>query len=192
MDAVEALEQATVAEIAADYLVLRAALRGTARILNVSLFDVGDRIQALQEEAAQLGQQIATLANSEEISVDTLKETAELIDDVPVVVTEIAVANPNRMRQLVDQLRKQFQPIAVLLAAAADDGKVLLVAGVTRDLIEQGVSAGNWVKEVAPIVGGGGGGRPDLAQAGGRQPENISAALETARDVMKRQLEGRS
>jgi alanyl-tRNA synthetase len=191
-DVQEASEQETVPETDADYLVLRAALRGTGRILNVSLFDVGDRIQALQEEATQLGEEIAALADSEEISVETLKEMAELIDDVPVLVAEIEVANPNRMRQLVDQLRKQFQPIAVLLAAASDDGKVLLVAGVTRDLIEEGVSAGNWVKEVAPIVGGGGGGRPDLAQAGGRQPEKISEALETARNAMKSQLEGRS
>ncbi|MCP3691718.1 MAG: hypothetical protein GY917_05960 [Planctomycetaceae bacterium] len=188
----EASEQETVPGTDTDYLVLRATLRGTARILNVSLFDVGDRIQALQEEAVQLGQEIAALADSEEISADTLKEMAELVDDVPVLVAEIEVANPNRMRQLVDQLRKQFQPIAVLLAAASDDGKVLLVAGVTRDLIEQGVSAGNWVKEVAPIVGGGGGGRPDLAQAGGRQPEKITEALETARNAMKSQLESRS
>ena len=91
-----------------------------------------------------------------------------MIEDVPVVITEISVANPNRMRQLVDQLRKQFQPIAVLLAASSEDGKVLLVAGVTRDLVEQGISAGNWVKEIAPVVGGGGGGKPDLAQAGER------------------------
>jgi alanyl-tRNA synthetase len=188
----EASEQETVPGTDTDYLVLRATLRGTARILNVSLFDVGDRIQALQEEAVQLGQEIAALADSEEISADTLKEMAELVDDVPVLVAEIEVANPNRMRQLVDQLRKQFQPIAVLLAAASDDGKVLLVAGVTRDLIEQGVSAGNWVKDVAPIVGGGGGGRPDLAQAGGRQPEKITEALETARNAMKSQLESRS
>ncbi len=178
-------------ETALEYAVLRNALRETARVLNVSLFDVAERVQALQHEAQQLGQQIAELADSEEISIESLRAGAELLEDVPVVITEISVANPNRMRQLVDQLRKQFQPIAVLLAASSEEGKVLLVAGVTRDLVEQGISAGNWVKEIAPIVGGGGGGKPDLAQAGGREPSKIPEALTTARDAIIAQLASR-
>ena len=175
-----------------DYAMLRSALRETAKVLNVSLFDVADRLESLQQEAQQLAEQIAELADTEEISIDSLREGAEVIEDVPVVITEISVANPNRMRQLVDQLRKQFQPIAVLLAASSEDGKVLLVAGVTRDLVEQGISAGNWVKEIAPVVGGGGGGKPDLAQAGGREPAKIPEALTTARDAMVAQLASRS
>ena len=175
-----------------DYGTLRTALRETARIMNVSMFDVAERIPALQQESQQLRQQISDFAGREEISVDALREGAELIVDVPVVITEITLANPNRMRQLVDQLRKRFQPIAVLMAAAADDGKVLLVAGITKDLVDQGLSAGNWVKEIAPIVGGGGGGKPDLAQAGGREPAKIPEALRTARDVIERQLADRA
>jgi alanyl-tRNA synthetase len=175
-----------------DYAVLRNALRETAKGLNVSLFDVAERLESLQQEAQQLADQIAELADTEEISIDSLREGAEVIEDVPVVIAEISIANPNRMRQLVDQLRKQFQPIAVLLAASSDDGKVLLVAGVTRDLVEQGISAGNWVKEIAPVVGGGGGGKPDLAQAGGREPAKIPEALTTARDAMVAQLASRS
>ena len=60
----------------------------------------------------------------------------------------------------------------------ATDGKVQLVAGFSRDLVDQGQHAGNWLKKVAPVVGGGGGGRPDLAQAGGKNPDQIPAALE--------------
>ena len=56
-----------------------------------------------------------------------------------------------------------------------------MVAGCSRDLVERGFSAADWVKEVAPLVGGGGGGKPDLAQAGGKQPANIPAALEAAK-----------
>ena len=83
---------------------------------------------------------------------------------------------PDEMRQLVDVLRrKQETGLAVLLITAAD-GKVQLVAGLSKDLIERGLHAGNWLKEVAPVVGGGGGGRPDLAQAGGKSPEKINAA----------------
>jgi alanyl-tRNA synthetase len=66
---------------------------------------------------------------------------------------------------------------------------VQLVAGLSKDLIERGLHAGNWLKEVAPIVGGGGGGRPDLAQAGGKSPENIPAALEKAHATIRSKLQ---
>jgi alanyl-tRNA synthetase len=63
------------------------------------------------------------------------------------------------------------------------DDKVLMVAGLSRELVERGASAGDWVREVAPVVGGGGGGKPDLAQAGGKDPQRIPEALDTARRV---------
>ena len=89
------------------------------------------------------------------------------------------------MRQLIDVLRrKQETRLAVLLASTAD-GKVQLVAGLSKDLIDAGLHAGNWLKEVAPVVGGGGGGRPDLAQAGGKSPDQIPAALEKAVETIR-------
>ena len=98
------------------------------------------------------------------------------------MIQAVENVTPDDMRQLVDVLRrKQETGLAVLLITAAD-GKVQLVAGLSKDLIERGLHAGNWLKEVAPIVGGGGGGRPDLAQAGGKSPEKIPAALEQALD----------
>ena len=63
-----------------------------------------------------------------------------------------------------------------------------LVAGVSRDLVARGLSAGNWVREVAPVVGGGGGGRPDMAQAGGKQPDKLPQALEKARQTIEAEL----
>ena len=62
------------------------------------------------------------------------------------------------------------------------------MAGVSRDLVEKGVSAGNWVRDVAPVVGGGGGGKPDLAQAGGKQPEKLPEALAKAKAVAQAML----
>ena len=76
----------------------------------------------------------------------------------------------------------------MLLATAEGDDKVTLVAGVSRDLVEKGVSAGNWVRDVAPVVGGGGGGKPDLAQAGGKQPAKLPEALAKAREVARTML----
>ena len=104
------------------------------------------------------------------------------------IVRETPGANSNLMRQLIDQIRKQIGSSAVFLATAEGDNKVTLVAGLSRDLVERGLSAGNWVKEVAPVVGGGGGGKPDLAQAGGKDPAKLAAALTAARQVLDKML----
>ena len=63
------------------------------------------------------------------------------------------------------------------------------MAGISRDLVDRGLSAGNWVRDVAPIVGGGGGGKPDMAQAGGKDPRKLTEAVETARDLIGRWLQ---
>jgi alanyl-tRNA synthetase len=94
------------------------------------------------------------------------------------------------MRQLIDQIRKRAAPCAILLAAAQGTDKVTLVAGVSRDLVDKGVNAGAWVRDVAPVVGGGGGGKPDMAQAGGKIPSNVPDALVKAREVIAGQLSG--
>jgi alanyl-tRNA synthetase len=100
------------------------------------------------------------------------------------IVEQIPPSNPNLMRQLIDQVRKKDRPAAIFLATVEGDDKVVLVAGVSHELVERGFRAGDWVKAVAPIVGGGGGGKPDLAQAGGKLPENIPAALVAAREFI--------
>ncbi len=111
-----------------------------------------------------------------------------MVDGVHVVVCETPGANPNLMRQWIDQIRKKTDQAAIFLAAVQGEDKVLLVAGLSRTLVDRGLSAGNWVKDVAAVVGGGGGGRPDLAQAGGKQPEQLPAALEKARVLIREML----
>jgi alanyl-tRNA synthetase len=96
--------------------------------------------------------------------------------------------NPNLMRQLIDQIRKKAESTAVLFGSAAGEDKVTLVCGVSRDLIQRGIEAGGWVRVVAPVVGGGGGGKPDMAQAGGKLPAKLPEALETARQTMRQWL----
>jgi alanyl-tRNA synthetase len=75
-----------------------------------------------------------------------------------------------------------------VLLASSVEGKVNLAAGLTPDAIALGLNAGQWLKAVAPIVGGGGGGRPDLAQAGGKAPDQIPAALEKAIEFVREKL----
>jgi alanyl-tRNA synthetase len=167
---------------------LKAALREVARGLNVAPFDAPARVIALIAEAQDLKQQLAGRAQAGAISADSLLAGAEKIAGATVVVAEAPGANANLMRQLIDQIRKKTSPTAIFLATTEGADKVVLVAGVSRELVEKGVSAGNWVRDVAPVVGGGGGGKPDLAQAGGKQPEKLPEALAKAKAVAQAML----
>jgi len=171
-----------------EYPQIKAALRDAARMLNVSPFDVPDRAAAMLGEVEELRKQLSQLAQAGDLSADALLSKAETSGTTRVVVAEIPGANSNLLRQLIDQLRKKADSTAILFAAAAGEDKVLLVAGLSRDLVQRGLSAGNWVRDVAPVVGGGGGGKADMAQAGGKHPEELPAALETARTIIRRWL----
>ena len=181
-------DQKPVADVSAvPYQVQRHALRQIARGLNIVVKDVLDRVDAMIEEAKALEQQLESIASTESVSAATLLDNAETLNGIRVIVQEVPHSNPNLMRQLIDQLRKQDEPVAVFLATTMGDDKVILVAGLSRSLVERGVSAGEWVKVVAPIVGGGGGGKPDLAQAGGKQPDKLNEALDAARAFARSQ-----
>jgi alanyl-tRNA synthetase len=172
------------------YADLKNALQGAARVLNVAPLDVPDRIVALQAEIAELHRQVEQREAAGPLSAEALLANAEEVEGVRVIVAEAAAANPTLLRGLIDQLRKTASPVAVLLASCPGKDKVLLVAGVSHDLVDQGVHAGNWVRDVAAVVGGGGGGKPDMAQAGGKQPEKLPEALETARAKIRATLGG--
>jgi alanyl-tRNA synthetase len=119
--------------------------------------------------------------------VKDLFESAETIGQTCVVAAEVPAANADALRGAIDWLRQKSESSAVLLACH-EEGKVTLVAGVSRDLVKLGVKAGDMIKEVAPIVGGRGGGRPDLAQGGGSDPAKIPDAVEAARDWLRAKL----
>ncbi len=175
---------------AKDYLTQRAVLRDASRILNVSPQEIGHRIESLQEEQAKLRRQISELASGGDVSADALLEKATLAAGTAVVISETPGATPNLMRQWIDQIRqKSASPTAVMLASKVDKDKVLLVAGISKTLVERGLSAGKWIGKVAPVVGGGGGGKPDLAQAGGKLPDKIPDALEAAKQQIAQMLQ---
>ncbi len=136
------------------------------------------------EEVEQLRERVLELTAAGVLSADALIERGEMVDGVCIIVCETPGANPNLMRQLIDQVRKKSNKTAVLLATSTSSDKVAIVAGLSRKLVDAGVSAGTWVKRTAAVVGGGGGGRPDMAQAGGRSPEKLPDALQEARRVI--------
>jgi alanyl-tRNA synthetase len=172
------------------YQQMRSALRRGARLLNVAVGDLMARVEAMLQECDRLQEEIAQQATSDDLSADSLLEQGEEINGVMIVVADIGGANPNLMRQLIDQIRKKTERSAIMLLGAQGDSKVVLVAGVSRELVAQGVNAGDWVREVAPVVGGGGGGKPDMAQAGGKDPSQIGAAVEKSRQVLLEMLGG--
>ncbi|MCH2180510.1 MAG: alanine--tRNA ligase [Mariniblastus sp.] len=172
-----------------DYFAIRKVLRRAARQLNVANLEVLGRVRSLISEAQTLQLQLDELENTEQIDAQSLLDQAETVGNTRIVVQQLPNSNPNLMRQLIDQMRKKDESVAAFLATAPAAGKVVLVAGVSKELVDRGISAGDWVKQVAPIVGGGGGGKPDLAQAGGKQPEKLAEALAEAGKYIQAKLE---
>jgi alanyl-tRNA synthetase len=167
------------------YFEVRDIMRQISAQLNVPVVDLPDRVESLAAEVDSLTKQLDELSNIPSVDADGLIATGEMISDILVIVQELRGANSGMMRQLIDQVRKKRQPAAVFLATAEAADKVIMVAGITRDLVDKGLSAGEWVKQVAPVIGGRGGGKPDLAQAGGKHPENLKQALREAAEFMK-------
>ena len=92
------------------------------------------------------------------------------------------------MRGWIDQIRKKTDGPTAVLLAAVQGTKVLLVGGLSNALVDRGLKAGQWVGDTAKVVGGGGGGRPDMAQAGGKDPSKLPEAIEMAKQSMRDQL----
>jgi alanyl-tRNA synthetase len=158
--------------------------------LRVPSSQIGDRVSTLIEELKTLKKQITQrrAESPSRITADELLAGAQSLGGAAVIVQAVENVSPDEMRQLIDVMRRKRETGLAVLLAAASEGKVQLVAGFSKDLIDRGLHAGNWLKEVAPIVGGGGGGRPDLAQAGGKSPEKIPAALEKAHEAIRSRL----
>ncbi|WP_312699463.1 alanine--tRNA ligase [Sedimentibacter sp.] len=107
----------------------------------------------------------------------------EEINGVKLFAISLKDKDANALREIADRIKDKNESCAVLLASDLGD-KVLFVSSVTKDLVQKGIHAGNMVKEAASVTGGGGGGRPDFAQAGGKNPEKINDAIEAVRQLI--------
>ena len=153
-----------------------AALRESAGLLKIPPLELPKRLQKLLDEQKQLEKQLAQLeARVARSRAQELAAAAVEIAGVPVIAARLDGLDPDGLRSVVDTLRERL-PSGVICLGAVVDGKVNLVASVSKDLSGR-FPAGRLVQEVAKIVGGGGGGRPDLAQAGGKDPAKIDDAL---------------
>ncbi len=153
-------------------LPLRAKRRGQAAITELQ-----SRSKAFEK---------ANKSQSSAPNVDAVAIAAELLDKAPtvgggkIIVGEIPGASDDQLHAAIDSLKKKSPSHAVLLGCAYD-GRVSFIAAVSDDLIAKGLKAGDWIRETAKIAGGGGGGRPQMAQAGGKDPSKLGAALDRAR-----------
>ncbi|OQB51831.1 MAG: Alanine--tRNA ligase [Deltaproteobacteria bacterium ADurb.Bin151] len=148
-------------------------LKRAAGLFKAGLFEVYDRTDKLQKQARELEKEIEALKGklAARDSGDLMSRVKE-IAGVKVLAAEVSIADAKTLRDFGDKLRDKLVSGVILLGSKAD-GKALLLCMVTKDLTGK-FSAGNIVKELAPLVGGKGGGRPDMAQAGGTEPENLS------------------
>jgi len=139
-----------------------------------------DKTRKLEKELERLKAKLASSAGSDMVS------DAETIDGIKVIAKSLDSADPKTLRDTVDQLKNKLGT-AVLILATVNDSKVSLVAGVTHDSTDR-IKAGDLVNFVAEQVGGRGGGRPDMAQAGGNDPAALEGALEKVPDWIRNQL----
>ncbi|MFO7570523.1 MAG: alanine--tRNA ligase [Smithellaceae bacterium] len=151
-------------------------LKRTAGLFKAGQFDVYDRADKLLKQTRELEREIEALKGklAAKDSGDLLGQVKE-IGGVKVLAAEVNVADAKTLRDLGDKLRDKMGSGVILLGGKADD-KAMLLCMVTKDLADR-FHAGNIIKELAPIVGGKGGGRPDMAQDGGPQPENLANAI---------------
>ena len=171
----------------------RAALDAVVTALNVPADRVADAVQRLQAEVRRVSRESEQLKMKLALGGATASASAGGSDDVrevkgvKLIARRVEGLEKGALRGLSDSLRDRLGSGVVVLASE-NDGKVALIVSVTKDLTSR-VQAGRLVKELAPLVGGGGGGRPDFAEAGGKDPSGIGALLAKAPEVLGSQLQ---
>ncbi len=160
-------------------------------MLKVPSDELVDRVEKLVATNKELAKKLKSASKAS--GSDSLSQARELLDNCQkigessIVVGKLSGVTVEQAREAIDMLKKKAQSAAIVLGFD-EDGKVTLISGMTNDLVAKGLSAGDIVKAIAPIVDGGGGGRPQMAQAGGKNPEKIDEALKRASEIIAEKL----
>jgi alanyl-tRNA synthetase len=166
----------------------RDQLANIAASLNARPTEIGARLAALQDETKRLTRELQQARMKAAMGGGATGPADEAVEvaGVRLIAREVSGLDKDGLRALVDQHRDRIKSGVVILASPSD-GKVAIVVGVTPDLTKK-IPAGQVVKQLAPIVGGGGGGRPDFAEAGGKDPSKVGEMLAAARGVLEKML----
>ena len=158
------------------------------RTLKTPEKDLISRVEQLGAQNKELEKEIAQLhAAASKNQVDGLLDNVKEVNGVKLLACEVEAADMNSLRDMSDMFRDKLGSGVVVLGAKSESGVNLIVAA-TKDLTKQGIHAGNIIKEIAKVTGGGGGGRPDMAQAGGKDYTKLAEALAMAETLVAGQL----
>jgi alanyl-tRNA synthetase len=159
-------------------------LKEIGNLVRGSADDAVEKVKKLLDRQKELEREIEKLRGQfEKDQIPELLTKKQSVDGANILVSQVDGVDAKQLRDIVDQLKEKLGSSVVVLASA-NDSNVNLVASVSPDLTRR-YHAGNIIKELARIVGGGGGGRPDFAQAGGKQPAKIAAALKRAEELIR-------
>jgi alanyl-tRNA synthetase len=164
----------------------RDLLRRTADTLNSAGEQVVEKTEGLLGELNASRKEIAALRQKiAAAEISGLLDHPALVGDIKVLTAQLSEADADGLRQMSDRFRQKYPHKSVAVLASVIDGSPLVIAAVTEDLVAQGFHAGDLVKHVARPLGGGGGGKPALAQAGGKDPTKLAEALASVTDWVK-------
>jgi alanyl-tRNA synthetase len=165
-------------------------LKETAQMLKTNVADLPKRVEAALSQMKELSRENESLrAKASLAEAGSLTDKLRTIGGIPVLAEQVHAGDMDSLRNMVDSLKAKLGSAVIVLGSVQED-KVNLVAAVTPDLVAKGLHAGKLVKEAAARCGGGGGGRPDMAQAGGKDPSKLAEALELAADLAGKQGAG--
>ena len=171
------------------YKELEATLHEACKAAKTDVAGVVKKIETLNEEIKTLASENDKLKNK--LAKDSLGDVMSQVKEVKgykVLATKVENVDMNALRNLGDQLKEKIGSGVVLVASKVGEDKVNLIAMATDDAVKAGAHAGNLIKEVAALVGGGGGGRPNMAQAGGKNPAGIEALLAKTYEIVESQI----
>ena len=167
---------------------LEKTIHDIAEELKTNPNNIVQRLRSLSRQLKEYEKEIdkfkAEMAKS---SIDDLLKNVKKAGDMNYITAALSGQDAKGLREVTDLVRDRLKSGVVVLASESE-GKVQFVAAATKDAVAKGVHAGNLLREVAKIAGGGGGGRPDMAQAGGKDPSKITEALQKVDVLLKAQL----
>jgi len=159
-------------------------LRNTARLIKEKPETLTQRVEKILADYKYLEKEVERLKTQmASRSTDRIEDDIKSINNIKVIAKKVSVDNPAALRDLADKFKEKIKSGIVVLGCNTGP-KVLLITVVTKDLVDR-FHAGNIVKQVAEIVGGGGGGRPDMAQAGGTKPELLDKAIDKVFEIVE-------
>ena len=173
-----------------DYLEVRDRIvRDLSERFKTKPEEISDRVTALQSELKTAQRELAAIKSELALTKsDQLLGQAEAIGDIPVLVANLAAVEPDALKTAAERLLQKLGDGAVVLGSIPEPGKVSLVAAFSQPVIGKGLQAGKFIGGIAKLCGGGGGGRPNFAQAGGRDESKLPEALAAAKAQIKKVL----